>query len=117
MSFLYPHQASFHRPADQTGIGAVGYGGQTQGTETPIAGAQDIRCSIQERREGQNSRVGLPADGTTPTHYVFIPKSALPNGTLKSRDIMIDGLARRYLVLAPYWDSLGYRLTVLTLEA
>lgn len=117
MSFLYPHTASFHHPAAQTGVGAVGYGGQTVGTETAISGAQNVRCSIQERREGQVSRVGLPGDGTVPTHYVFIPKSALADGTLKSRDILVDGWGRRYQVLAPYWDSLGYRLTALTLEA
>jgi hypothetical protein len=29
---------------------------------------------------------------------------------------MIDDLGNRYQVLAPYWDSLGYRLTCALLE-
>jgi hypothetical protein len=40
----------------------------------------------------------------------------LANGTLKVGDVMIDDLGNRYQVLAPYWDSLGYRLTCALLE-
>jgi hypothetical protein len=116
VSFLYPRTASFHRPAGQTGIGAVGYGGQTVAAETPISGAQGVRCSIQERREGAQTSM-LPGDGYKPTWYVFIPKAALAKGTLLDRDAMIDDAGLRYQVIAAYWDSLGYRLTVASLEA
>ena len=115
MSFLYPRTASFHRPAAQTGVGVVGYGGQTVATETAIAGAQGVRCSIQERREGSQMPT-LPADGYKPTWYVYIPKSVLAKGVLEDRDVMVDDLGVRFQVIAAYWDSLGYRLTVVSLE-
>lgn len=115
MSFLYPRVATFHRPGAQTGIGAQSYGGQAVCAETVVA--TGVRCSIQERREGQNSPVGLPGDGTKPTWYVFIPRAGLANGTIRDRDILIDDFGGRYQVLAAYWDSLGYRITVATLEA
>lgn len=115
MSFLYPRLVSFHRPAGQTGVGAVAYGGQVEANETKLA--CDVRCSIQERREGTNNPVGLPGDGTKPTWYVFIPKSSMAIGSIKYRDVMIDEFGSRYQVVSPYFDSLGARLTVISLEA
>lgn len=112
--FMYPRTIAFWRPGAQTGVGAVGYGGQTASTETPVA--QGIPASIQGRREGTNNPVGLPGDAKTPTWYVFIPKRALAKGVVHNRDIMIDDLGTRYQVVEPYWDSLGYRITVMTLD-
>ncbi|MBV9528249.1 hypothetical protein [Sphingomonas sp.] len=115
MSFLYPRVVAFNRPATQPGVGAQGYGGHTQATETLLFAG--IPASIQERREGTNSTVGLPGDAQRPTWYVFIPKTALALGSIKDRDIMIDDVGLRYMVVAPYFDNFGYRLTVATLEA
>lgn len=114
MSFMYPRRVRFTRPEAQTGIGAVGYGGQTEASEEPIE--CKIPASIQGRREGQNNPVGLPGDGKTPTWHVYIPKRALALGTVNNRDIMIDDLGNRYQVIQPYWDSLGYRITAITLD-
>jgi hypothetical protein len=114
MSFLYPRTVAFNRPAAQSGVGAQPYGGQVVASETVVVTA--VRASIQERREGTNNPVGLPGDAMRPTFYVFIPKAALALGVVLDRDIMIDDLGQRYQVVAPYWDSLGYRLTVLLLE-
>jgi hypothetical protein len=114
MSFMYPRRVRFHRPGAQTGIGAVAYGGQT------VAKEDDITCtipaSIQARREGTNNPVGLPGDSKTPTWYVFIPKRAAKLGDVQDRDIMIDDLGNRYQVIQPYWDSLGHRLTAISLN-
>lgn len=115
MNFLYPRVIQLRRVAVQTGEGIAPYGGHTQAGETTVASG--IACSIQERREGQRSVVGLPGDGTKPTWYVFIPRSQLALGVVKDRDIVVDDQAERYQVIANYWDSLGYRLTVEKLEA
>lgn len=117
MSFMYPRLATFHRPAAQTGVGAQPYGGETVDDETAVPGASGIRCSIQARREGTGNTVALPGDANRPYWWAFIPKSALANGILQSRDILIDDLGTRYQVVAPYWDSLGYRVSVQSLEA
>lgn len=115
MSFLYPRTIAVRRPGAQSGEGALAYGGQTQEREVDVA--TGIRAGIQERREGQRNGVALPADGTRPTWYVFIPKSAAALGLIKDRDVVVDDLGERYQVVANYWDSLGYRLTVERLEA
>ena len=116
MSFLYPRLATFLRPSGQQGVGALPYGGQTVFNEQPVAGADNIRCSIQERREGTQGSL-TPGDGYKPTWYVFVPRAALANGTLQERDVMVDDLGKRFQVIAAYWDSLGYRLTIVSLEA
>jgi hypothetical protein len=114
MGFMYPRTVSFVRSAAQSGVGVVGYGGHTTATETQIAA--NIPASVQARREGGTAPNGLPGDGTKPTWYVFIPRSKLAKGTVENRDIMIDDEGERYQVIQPYWDSLGYRLTVITLD-
>jgi len=113
-SFLYPRTVSFHRPAGQPQGGLLGYGGQIQANEVVIASG--VPASIQERKEGIRAPAHLPSDGRQPEWWVFIARFKLSNGTLKAGDIMIDDLGNRYQVLAPYWDSLGYRLTVVLLE-
>lgn len=113
-SFLYPRTIAIRRPRAQTGVGLASYGGQVVANETVVA--TGIRCSIQERREGVSNTAGLPGDAQQPSWYVFIPKSAAAFGLIHERDIVVDDLGTRYQVVAPYVDSLGYRLTVRTLE-
>lgn len=115
MSFLYPRTIAVHRPAAQSAAGAQSYGGQTLGSETVVV--TGIAASIQLKREGKDNPVGLPGDASVPTHQCFIPLGALANGTVRGRDIVIDDLARRYQVIDPYWDSLGYRLSLIALDA
>lgn len=114
MSFLYPRTIAIHRPAGQPGSGRLPYGGQVQGDELEIA--KDIPASIQERKELGNNLTGLPSDTKTPTHWIFVPRGKLANGTVKTGDIAIDELGIRYQISAPYWDSLGYRMSAITLE-
>ncbi len=114
-SFMYPRKVRFHRPAAQSGIGAVGYGGHVEEEEESLE--CKIPASIQARREGSNNPVGLPGDGKTPVWYVFVPRSKLALGDVQNLDIMIDDLGNRYQVIEPYWDSMGHRLTAITLDA
>lgn len=115
MSFLYPRTVAISRPGQQSGEGALGYGGDTQGAEVSVA--TGVPASIQERREGQRNPTGLPGDGTRPTYYVFIPKRALARGAILNLDIITDDQGNRYQVTAPYWDSMGHRPTVELLKA
>jgi hypothetical protein len=115
MSFLYPRTVTITRPQAQTGEGKIGYGGQTQAGEQPVA--TGIRCNIQLRREGQKNTTGLPGDANRPTYDVRMPKRALAKGTVKDRDLVTDDLGERYVVQSDYWDSLGYALRVERLEA
>lgn len=113
-SFLYPRTIAVHRPAAQSGGGKLPYGGQVRASETTVT--TNVPASIQERKEGGNNQTRLPGDAKVPTHHVFIARGKLANGTVKTGDIIIDDLGIRYQVQAPYWDSLGYRLSVITLE-
>ena len=115
MGFLYPRTVVIHRPAGQPGVGALGYGGQVVAQEAVIA--TDIPASIQLEREGQRNPTGLPGDAKQASHSVFIRRAVLPLGAVRSRDIVIDDLGKRYQVLDPYFDSLGHRLAVMVLEA
>ena len=115
MSFLYPRTISVFHPAAQSGEGALPYGGQTEASDAAVAAG--LRCSIQERREGQKNDVGLPGDGTKPTWYIFVPKSACALGVIHERFILVDDIGDRYRVVAAYWDSLGYRVTAEKLQA
>lgn len=113
-SFLYPRKIAIHRPAGQPGSGRLPYGGQVAANETVVI--TDIPASIQERKEAGNNPTRLPSDTKVPTHWIFVPRGKLANGTVKTGDIVIDDLGIRYQVASPYWDSLGYRMSALTLE-
>jgi hypothetical protein len=111
--FVYSRTVTITRPGQQDGEGALGYGGQTQASETIVI--EDVRASIQERREGQKNGSGLPGDGARPTYYVFMPDPAPDQ--CQNLDIITDDLGCRYQVTAPYWDSMGHRPTAELLKA
>lgn len=116
MGFLYPRTVAITRPGQQGGAGfQPTQGADLKANETPVA--TGLPASIQFKREGTKNLVGLPGDGAAPTWDVFIPKRALANGSVKDRDIVTDDLAERYQVLGNYWNSLGYRLRCVRLEA
>lgn len=115
MSFIYPRTIEVRRPHAQTGEGMLGYGGATQSGEAVVQSG--IAASIQLRREGQRNPAALPGDGTRPSWDVFTPQRALAAGVVKDRDILVDDLGRRFIVLGDYIDSLGGKLRVETLEA
>jgi hypothetical protein len=115
MSFLYPRTMTLARAAAQAGEGQIGYGGKTQAAEMVIA--QDIPCTFDLRREGQKDTTGLPGDGTRPTYDCRIPRRSLALGMVQDRDIVIDDQGLRYLVVGPFWASLGYALRVELLAA
>ncbi len=115
MSFIYPRMISIARPGAQSGVGPQGYGGQTRTSETVVVSG--LPASIQQQRQGSPNPTGLPGDATVPLWSIYIPLTTCALGTIKARDIVTDDVGARYQVLAPGWDSLGYRLTARTLEA
>lgn len=112
MSFLYPRTIKIMRPGAQSGIGAVGYGGQQPADETLVA--KNIAASIQAKKEGAKPGPGLPGDISKRTLWKILFN--LPNGTVRDRDIIIDDLGVRYQVMSPYWNSMGYQLLAEKLE-
>lgn len=111
MSFLYPRTVSVSRPKAQTGVGQAAYGGTTESAETAVAGAQNLPANIQLAKEGRKPTADLPGDVSKTTFWkVFIPLAAVANGVIKERDVVTDDLGLRYIVTAPYWNSLGYNL-------
>lgn len=115
MSFLYPRTIAIHRPGAQAGEGRLTYGGATQSAETLVV--EGIAASIQLRREGQRSVVGLPGDGARPSWDVFTRRRALADGQVQDRDIIVDDLGRRFQVLGDYIDSMGGKYRAERLEA
>lgn len=116
MSFLYPRTIAIKRPGGQSGVGfQPGHAGSDDAGETSVA--TDLPASIQARREGQRTPVGLPSDATGTMWTVFIPKASAELGLIQQHDIVVDDLGERYQVVAPYWDSLGYALIVMNLSA
>jgi hypothetical protein len=109
MSFLYPRTIAIHRPTTTTAVGAQGYSGETAAVESAVAA--NLPASIQEAPSRGLPEGGLPADTPITSAYkIFIPKKAASLGLIKNRDVVIDDLGIRYVVVAAYWDSLGYRL-------
>lgn len=115
MSFIYPRRITIKRPAVQTGIGAVGYAGELQSTETVVA--TGLPASIQLKKEGGAPSSNLPGDvSKRPFYLVMIPASAAALGTINRQDIVTDDLGNRYQVQSNYWNSLGYALFTEQLE-
>lgn len=117
MSFLYPRTISIRRANAHAAIGAVGYGGVTEADETVVVSG--LPASIQAKSGSARTRSGdLPAAAPGPVQWnIFLPKSAAANGTILDRDIVVDDLGERYMVDAAYWNSLGYQLKTIRLEA
>lgn len=113
MSFMYPRVISFTRPGAQSGPGLQPYGGASPVTETVVAGAQGLSCSIQQSATKSNP-TGLPGDVAMTNYRVFIP--GFPAGIVRDRDIGTDDLGRRLQVESAYVDSMGANFYTLYLE-
>lgn len=46
-----------------------------------------------------------------PTWNIFTPLGAIAKGIVKKGDMITDDLGVQYVVEAPYWNSLGYRIS------
>lgn len=96
---------SIHRPQQQTGVGAVGYGGDTDANETALMTAWP--ASVLQGGNGDRNTL-LPGDSRNPMFTVLLPHYA--GVTLRTADLITDDLGGRYVVASAELTDLGWRL-------
>ncbi|UQV43443.1 hypothetical protein KIV45_15865 [Janthinobacterium lividum] len=97
------------RPQQQTGVGAVGYGGDTDDNETLLM--QAWPASVLQGAKGEKNETNLPGDVRSPWWAVLLP--ALPGVLLRTADIITDDLGRRLLVSSAELTDMGWRITAM----
>lgn len=93
------------RPQQQTGVGAVGYGGDTDANETALMTAWP--ASVLQGSKADKSDL-LPGDYRSREWAVLLPHYA--GVTLRTDDIITDDLARRFVIASAELTDLGWRL-------
>ncbi len=96
-----------YRPQQQTGAGLGTYGGTTTANQTALMTAWP--ASVLQGSKGEKDGSVLPGDTKQPWWQVLLP--AVPGVTLRSADILVDDLARRYIISSAELTDLGWRLT------
>lgn len=99
---------SIGRVTPPAGVGAQSYSGITAANSTPYVSG--VPCSILQGTKGEKSVVSLPGDTREPWWIMLMPASV---GTVKYGDLVIDDLARRYVVSSAELTDLGYRITAM----
>lgn len=103
MSFLFPNAITVLRPNAATSVGVLSYAGLSSNDETIIEG--NIPARIQFDRHGRAPSPGLPGDSQyQPLYKVMF--QGITEGTVQSRDIVVDELGNRYQISAVYWNPL-----------
>ncbi len=101
------------RPQQQTGVGAVGYGGNTAQNETVLASG--FPASILQGTKGERGDTKLPGDVRNPWWTILLPN--IPGGVvMRTDDVLTDDLGRRYTISSAEQTDLGWRLTALETE-
>lgn len=114
-SFIYPRTIAVTRPVAPTGVGYQGYSATQSGSETAIVSG--IPANIQAKTT-LSRPAGLPGAPPSPIVWrIYIPLDAVANGVILDRDIITDDLGCRYQVEASYWNSLGWNIAAIRLEA
>lgn len=99
---------SLFRPQQQTGVGAVGYGGNTAANQTALV--TGFPASVLQGSKGERSEVNLPGDTRAPWWTVLLPN--LPGGIyLRTDDLMTDDYGRRFTLSSVEQTDLGWRIT------
>lgn len=97
------------RPQQQTGVGAVGYGGDTDANETLLI--QAWPASVLQGTKGEKTEAALPGDVRSPWWVVLLPHAV--GVTLRTNDIITDELARRYIISSAELTDAGWRMTAM----
>lgn len=98
---------SAYRPQQQTGVGALGYGGTDGATETLLLDTWP--CSIlQASKRQERSEVRLPGDVAFTVWQILLPYWS--KAVLRSDDILADDMNRRFIVVGAELTDLGWRL-------
>lgn len=97
------------RPAAQAGVGAIGYGGDTVATETPLMTAWP--ASVLQGTKGEKSMAGLPMDDRNPWVQILLP--AISGVNIRTSDVITDDLGRRMIASSSELTDLGWRITAM----
>lgn len=116
MSFLYPRTVTISRPdhQDTPAAGIMPYGGVDQDAMDVIVSG--IACNVQSRGTGRRDAEHLPGDATNYLWNINIPLGLVADGVIQDRDLAKDDLGRRFVVEAAYCHSMGWKLSVASLE-
>ena len=125
---IYPRLIEVRRPktvAAQPGsdvIGLTGYSG-SEATLSPtnpqgeVVIIKNVAASIQAGAIGGKQQRSLPTDvSANPQWTIFVPLPAMPKGTVRDRDYIIDDEQYRYEVASSYCNILGWRLVCVRLN-
>ena len=104
---------SVTRPAQPTGKGAVGYGGEAVAGDTLLLRAWP--CSCLEGSKGEENRTELPLDVKNPWWRMLLP--ALDGVNLQASDVLTDEVGNRYFVNSAERTALGWRLKTVLRQA
>ncbi len=97
------------RPGMDSGVGEIGYGGDTAANEVALMTAWP--ASLLQGTKGEKNDVNLPGDVRTPWWLVLLP--AWPGVTLRTSDIITDDIGRRYVISSAELTDLGWRCTAM----
>jgi hypothetical protein len=104
---------TIYRPQQQAGVGALGYGGNTQSNQTAVVTA--FPASLLIAAKAERNAVNLPGDGRSVSQMMLLPP--IPGGVLiMDDDIVEDDLGTRYLIFGTELTDLGWRCTVMESE-
>lgn len=122
----YPRTISIHRssgPATDTpNVGLVDYSGRTATTTANDPDHEqvlftNIPAAIDGKSSGRTRGAYIPADVIEkPEWTILIPASAVPQYSIKDRDIVVDDEGYRYGVGSAWYTILGYELWCVRLE-
>ena len=104
-------------------VGGIGYAGAEQTTNVADVDGEiilykNIPCAIQAEQSGRTKDGYLPTDATLkPLWLIIIPVSALPQYSVRDRDLVLDDEGYRYIVDQNFFSILGYNLSAVRLEA
>jgi hypothetical protein len=103
---------NFVRPAQVSGAGAVGYGGDTQAAEMPLMTGWP--ASVLDGGKSEANEVRLPGDTHNPSWAILVP--AIAGVTLRVADVAIDDQTRRLVLTSAELTEFGWRLSAVQAE-
>lgn len=94
------------------GVGLGGYGGDTPSTEVPLMAGWP--ASVLQGTKGEANPANLPGDIRTPWWAILMP--AWPGIVLRTSDIILDELGRKYVISSAELSDMGWRCTAMQVQ-
>ncbi|MEB0133578.1 hypothetical protein, partial [Pseudomonas sp. CCI2.4] len=95
-----------------SGVGLGGYGGDTPATEAPLMTGWP--ASVLQGTKGEANPANLPGDIRTPWWAILMP--AWPGIVLRTSDIILDELGRKYVISSAELTDMGWRMTAMQVQ-